>query len=744
MEHLKAVVERVTFANEENGFSVVKVKSAGIPELVTVVGTFAGINAGASAEFFGEWTVDAKYGKQFSASSYQETMPATLTGIEKYLGSGLIKGVGPVNARRIVRHFREKTLAVIEDAPHRLSEVPGIGEKRVEMITKAWQEHREIKNVMLFLQDHGVSTAYATKIFRTYGDRSIQTVKENPYRLADDIWGIGFVTADKIAQKLGFPADSILRYRAGLVYVLNKFSDDGHCFAFADALLERAQKILEADPDRILTAQAELVREGKLIAEGGDKLYLPPFYHSEAGAARQIAAIAGGRATSAQTEPPQRLFQLELPEPEGAAAAAEAALTSRLEKIDAVIRQTETATGVRYDEIQKDAVRSALTSRFMVLTGGPGTGKTTTTTAIINACERLGAKVLLAAPTGRAAKRLAETTKREAKTIHRLLELKPPDGYKRNQENPLPCDVLIIDEASMLDIMLTNSLLKAVRPGASVIFVGDVDQLPSVGPGSVLRDIIRSKAVRTVELRRIFRQAQSSDIIKNAHRVNAGEFPSIRNGSRTDFFFVEKDEPAEAAKTILELCKSRLPSYYHVDPVEDIQVLCPMTRGETGTSQLNAALQSLLNENRETIHYGAALYKLGDKVMQIRNNYDKNVFNGDIGRIASIDTEDRTAVIRFDGADVEYDVTELDEVTLAYAVTVHKSQGSEYPIVVCPVTTQHFMMLQKNLIYTAITRAKKVLVLVGSKKALAIAVHNQKSTERNTQLAQKLREQVGL
>ena len=740
MEHLKATVERITFANEDKGFSVIKVKSPGVPDLITVVGCLAGVNAGAAADFFGEWTVDSKYGRQFSASSYQETAPATLTGIEKYLGSGLIKGIGSVNARRIVRYFRENTLQIIEDTPHRLTEVPGIGEKRVEMITKAWQEHREIKNVMMFLQENGVSTAYAIKIFKVYGNKSIPNVRENPYRLADDIWGIGFVTADKIAQKLGFPHDSPQRCKAGLIYVLNRFSDDGHCYGVAEDLTENAQKILDVGLALCEASLEELINEGKIIREDFDKLYLPPFYYSEIGTARQIAKIVGAGGGVGYAGVDGRYA--DKGESAGGMCEGGESYEMLLERIDDGIRWTEAASGVRYDDIQRGAVRAAFTSRFMVLTGGPGTGKTTITGAIINVCERLGMRVLLAAPTGRAAKRMSETTGREAKTIHRLLELKPPDGYKRNQENPLNCDYLVIDEASMLDILLTNNLLKAVPDGASVLFVGDVDQLPSVGPGSVLRDIIKSKSVRTVELRHIYRQAQYSDIVKNAHRVNGGEFPFIKNGAKTDFFFVEKDEPADVAQTIINLCTERLPKYYGVSPIEDIQVLCPMTRGDSGTIQLNAALQASLNTNTVSIKYGSSVYKLGDKVMQIRNNYDKSVFNGDIGTISAIDNEDRTIQIKFDGNDIEYDVSELDEVALAYAVTVHKSQGSEYPIVVCPVTTQHYMMLQKNLLYTAITRAKKVLVLIGSKKALSIAVRNKKSAERNTLLAQRLQELI--
>ena len=805
MERLSAVVERLTFVNEKNGFCVLRVRAQGHRDLVTVVGSLAGVSAGSGLELCGEWRVDAKYGRQFSATSFRETFPATLNGIEKYLGSGLIKGIGPAFARRIVRHFREDTLRVIEEEPQRLTEAPGIGEKRVAMISEAWHAHREIKNVMIFLQDNGVSTTHAVKIFKAYGDRSVAVVKENPYRLADDIWGIGFVTADRIARALGFGADSPERCRAGIAYVLGKFAEDGHCFAHRGELIERSAKLLEVGVDKCEAGLAELIDGRRLVVERGlaaaqgapvadfgvsgapgassapvavfgatgvtgapvatpdptgptgptdptgptgptgstgppaaprsygdlgplggqdppEAIYLPLFYYSEAGVARQIADIC-------------RLS----PKQQWAADAASGHVPAVEESVAEAIRWTEAETGVQYDGIQKDAVRAALTSPFMVLTGGPGTGKTTTTNAIIKAYERLGAKVALAAPTGRAAKRLSEATGREAKTIHRLLEMKPPDGYKRDKENPLPCDVLVVDEASMIDIALANSMLKAVRPGASVVLVGDVDQLPSVGPGSVLKDIIRSGGVRTVELRRIFRQAQASDIVKNAHRVNAGQMPLIKNSSAgTDFFFMQEEEPQDVAEAVVSLCKERLPRFYAADPLEDIQVLCPMARGEAGSANLNAALQAALNENRAHVRHGSVSFRLGDKVMQIRNNYDKNVFNGDIGRIVGVNGEEWGALIRYDGRDVAYDVTELDEIVLAYAVTVHKSQGSEYPIVVCPITTQHFMMLQKNLLYTAITRAKRAIVLVGTRKALAIAVRNKKSAERNTLLAERI------
>ena len=718
MDKLKGVVERLTFVNEDNGFSVIKVKAYGYPELITVVGKFAAINPGAIVEFQGKWHNDAKYGKQFLAEYYQETMPATVAGIEKYLGSGMIKGVGPVTAKRIVRQFKEDTITLIDMAPHRLCEVPGIGQKRVEMITAAWQEHREIKNVMIFLQTYGVSTTYAIKIFREYKEKSIEIVKENPYRLADDIWGIGFRTADKIALKMGFAMDSPFRCKAALVYLMNEFSDRGDCYTVTEELVKAAKSLLETDNEELIRPTIEvLVAEQKLIREDDDKLYLPPLYFCETGVANSITEL-----NSASYTP--------LPE--------------ELEKMAKIIGQTEAANKVHYDEVQREAVRAALSNRFMVLTGGPGTGKTTTTAAIINVFEKLGARIFLAAPTGRAAKRLSEATRREAKTVHRMLEIKPPDGYKKNKDNPLECEVLIVDEASMLDIVLTHNLLKAVKTGTTVILVGDVDQLPSVGPGNVLKDIIASGVVHTVSLTRIFRQAMNSDIVKNAHQINAGYFPDISNKKDTDFFFQEKEDPDAAALEIIKLCKTRLPSYYGIDPLEDIQVLCPMTKGQIGSHSLNAALQEALNQNTLSVKYGNTTYKLGDKVMQTRNNYDKSVFNGDIGKIVEIDQEARSVTIRFDNLVVEYDVSDLDEVVLAYAVTVHKSQGSEYKIVVCPVMTQHYMLLQRNLIYTAVTRAKKAIVLVGTKKALGMAVKNNKSEARKTLLARRLRESCGV
>lgn len=707
MEYLSGIVERITYVNEENGFYVIKIKSKGFPDLVTVVGSLASVNVGSSVRLKGDWKQDSKYGKQFSAIDCTETIPANIAGMEKYLGSGLIKGIGPVNARRIVKQFREDTIRVIEEEPDRLIEVEGIGPKRVDMIKKAWLEQKEIKNVMLFLQGNGVSTAYAVKIYKTYGNESIDKVKSNPYRLADDIWGIGFRTADRIAQQLGFEKNSYERCRSGIIYVLNELSGDGHCFATRKQLIDEAQKILELEEGLIRPTIDRMITDKDVVLDN-DAIYLPPFYYSETGTARRIQELLSSESIYKSSDPVS------------------------------IIREMEREYKIQYDEVQVEAIWKAASSKFMVLTGGPGTGKTTTTTAIIKVFQRLGARVMLAAPTGRAAKRMSEATGMESKTIHRLLEFKPPEGYKRNSENPLECDVLIIDETSMVDIILMYNLLKAVSNDTIIILVGDVDQLPSVGAGNVLRDIIDSGTVTVVHLTRIFRQAQGSAIITNAHKINKGDFPNLNGGPKSDFFYIEEGEPQRIVDIIKELCSKRLPGYYKVSPINDIQILCPMQRGDTGAHNLNLVLQEALNKSDIRIKYGGMEYRLSDKVMQIKNNYDKGVFNGDMGYIKAIDTEDKTLVITFDTGDVDYDVTELDEVVLSYATTVHKSQGSEYKIVVAPFTMQHYMMLQRNLLYTCVTRAKKVFVLVGTKKAIGMAVSNNKIIKRNTMLANRL------
>ena len=702
---LRCVVERITYQNPENGYSVLKVKVKGYNDLVTLVGNLLEVPVGSVLLCRGEWKVDKRYGSQFVAATWEETMPATVYGIEKYLGSGLVKGIGPRFARAIVQRFGTETIDIIETEIERLYEVPNIGRKRVAKIRESWEKQKDIKNVMLFLQGYGVSTAYAAKIYREYGKESIDKVRENPYRLADDIWGIGFKTADGIAAKMGYEKEDPRRCRSGILYTLGQLSDEGHVYAGEEQLVKTAGQLLEAGETAIRDTLAGMLQAEDLILDK-DAIYLPPFYHAECGTSRRLRDLAESTGRS--------LFD-GLFDP--------SSLTAE--------------TGIEYDEVQLAAIRQAVTSKVMVLTGGPGTGKTTTTQGIIAALKKAGLRVLLAAPTGRAAKRMSEATGMEAKTIHRLLEYNPQDGYKRNDENPLEGDALIVDECSMIDILLMNNLLKAVPVGMRLVFVGDIDQLPSVGAGNVLRDIIDSQRIPVVRLVRIFRQAQKSRIVMNAHTINQGRFPDTSNGRDTDFFFMREDDPERAAETIVRLVKERLPRAYRESP-DRIQVLTPMQRGVVGAANLNLLLQQALNPSGPSLGRGGYTYRQGDRVMQLRNNYDKDVFNGDLGYIREVDTEERTLKVDFDGKWVEYDITELDELTLAYATTIHKAQGSEYPIVVMPVLMTHFVMLQRNLIYTGITRAKKICVLIGAMKALAYAVRDMSVLKRNTSLRERL------
>ena len=723
MEKLRGVVERITYANEEKGYSVIKIAVKNYGELVTVVGNMASVSVGTVVTVSGDWTHNPKYGRQFDAVSWEESVPATVFGIEKYLGSGLVKGIGPKFAKLIVKQFGEKTLEVIEDAPDRLIEVENIGPKRVAMIKKAWSEQKEIKNIMLFLQEYGVSTAFGYRIYKAYGEAGIETVKNNPYKLADDIWGIGFKTADAIAAKLGMEKESFERCRSGIFYVLNRLADDsGHCYSPLDELCKKCAEILEIEESKIvmsidhLAGAKELYREK---TEEGDHIYLLPFYYSETGTARRLVSILSNEQSS--VVPPENAKKL------------------LLELIDAQKKQ-----GIIYDEVQIEAVKTAVASKVFVLTGGPGTGKTTITKAIIQIFKNAQKTVLLAAPTGRAAKRMSEACGMESKTIHRLLESKPPEGFGRDAENPLEGDVLILDETSMIDIVLMYNLLKAVPDKMTLILVGDVDQLPSVGAGNVLGDIIESGCVPVVRLTHIFRQAAGSRIVTNAHRINAGKMPDLSGGKESDFFFVqtvkeEQNDPGEIIRQIVELCSARLPKYYRFDPVSDIQVLSPMKRGETGSDNLNRVLQDALNKNTLMLRRGAVEYRLKDKVMQIKNNYEKQVYNGDIGYVCAIDQTDKTLSVNFDGNTVEYDVLELDELVLAYAITIHKSQGGEFPAVVMPFSFSHFVMLGRNLLYTAVTRAKKAVVMVGDAKAVSYAARNSDSRKRNTTLAQRLK-----
>lgn len=704
MLKIRCVVEHITYQNAENGYSIMKVNVKGYKDLVTLVGSLLDVPVGSVLLCDGDWKVDKKYGSQFVVQSWEEVMPATIYGIEKYLGSGLVKGIGPKFAKLIVSKFGLETIDVIETDIERLHEVAGIGKVRVEKIRESWEKQKDIKNVMLFLQGYGVSTAYAAKIYRQYGKESIEKVKGNPYRLADDIWGIGFKTADGIANKMGYEKNDLRRCCSGLLYTLNQLSNEGHVYAEEEQLVKAAITLLEADEENIRQAMADMIREEKLMMEQ-EAIYLPPFYHSECGTAKRLLTLMN------------------------------ASDNGKHPKFD--LKAIEKETGIEYDEVQIAAIRQAVDSKVMVLTGGPGTGKTTTTQGIIAALKTAGLQILLAAPTGRAAKRMSEATGMEAKTIHRLLEFNPADGYKRNDENPLEGDALIVDECSMIDIILMNNLMKAIPLGMRLVFVGDIDQLPSVGAGNVLRDIIDSQKIPVIRLTRIFRQAQSSRIVMSAHAINRGTFPDLSNGKDTDFFFIKNDDAEQVATSIVELVKNRLPKAYSM-PTNKIQVLTPMQRGVVGASNLNIVLQEAINPSKIGLNRGGYSFRQGDRVMQIRNNYDKNVFNGDLGYIQAVDMEERTLMVDFDGTLVEYEISELDELTLAYATTIHKSQGSEYPIVVMPVLMNHYVMLQRNLIYTGITRAKKICVLIGSTKALAYAIHNMTVLKRNTKLKERL------
>ena len=686
-----------------------KVKVKGYDNLVTLTGSLLDVPVGSVLLVDGDWRVDPKYGQQFVAQSWTEVMPATLYGIEKYLGSGLVKGIGPAYARAIVSRFGLETIDVIENDIERLLEVPRLGKKRMEKIRESWEKQKDIKEVMVFLQGHGVSTAFAAKIYRKYEKESIAKVKENPYQLADDIWGIGFKTADGIASKMGYEKNDPRRCRSGILYTLNELAEEGHVYAEPEQLVEAAVKLLEAEEAPVRQALTTMMEAKDVIADN-DVIYLPPFYHAENGSAKRLHSLLSDNS----------LFNSDV------AAEPEAEYGAK-------------SGGIVYDEVQQAAIQKALDSKVMVLTGGPGTGKTTTTQGIIAAFKARHMSILLAAPTGRAAKRMTEATGMEAKTIHRLLEYSPMDGYKRNEENPLEGDALIVDECSMIDILLFYNLMKAIPSNMRLILVGDIDQLPSVGAGNVLRDIIDSRQIPVVRLTRIFRQAQSSRIVMNAHAINAGQFPNIKNGLDTDFFFINQEDADEMVKLIIGLVRDRLPKKYGFPPKE-IQVLTPMQRGTVGAGNLNIELQNALNPTGPSLARSGYTFRQGDKVMQIRNNYDKNVFNGDIGYITAVDTNDRTLTVTFDNRLVEYDITELDEIVLAYAITIHKSQGSEFPVVVMPVTMKHFVMLQRNLIYTGITRAKKICVLVGTTKALAYAIRNQTVSKRNTKLKERLNE----
>jgi exodeoxyribonuclease V alpha subunit len=722
MDNLQGQVERITYNNEENGYSVIKVKVRGRRDLVTVVGNFVSVTPGEELRMEGTWSYHSQYGEQFKVERYETLTPATVEGIRRYLGSGLIKGIGPVMAGRIVKRFGEHTLTVIDEQPERLREIEGIGLYRAEQIQKAWEDQKEIRDVMVFLRGHEISAGYATRIFKHYGKESLQVLHDNPYRLAMEVSGIGFLTADKIARNLGFAVASPLRAEAGVLYVLQEAAEDGHVCAPYGWLLEKCLELLQIPADVLAGAVGRLVSDQRLTIQA-----LPADIADTFGDDRAVY-LRGYHL--AETQVALRLRRL--------------LLAPRLQrKLDAdkALLWVQDRLSVKLAPLQAEAVRRALTDKVLIITGGPGTGKTTLIRAILLLYQQLGARICLAAPTGRAAKRLSEATRHAASTIHRLLEFSPqPGGFQRNEERPLNADLVVVDEASMLDCLLMNYLLKAIPAQSTLVLVGDVDQLPSVGPGSVLEDVIASQQFPLVRLTEIFRQAQQSQIVVNAHRVREGLFPNIWTSAddMQDFFFIEKDDPEEVLQIIVKLCRERIPGRFRLDAIEDVQVLSPMHRGVVGAQRLNLVLQEALNPQKEVLERAGRSFRLHDKVMQIRNNYDKEVFNGDLGRVRKIDLENQIMQVEVDGRMVDYAFDELDELVLAYAVTVHKAQGSEYPAVVLPLLTQHYLMLQRNLLYTAITRGRRLVVVVGSKKALAIAVKNDKTQKRFTLLKERL------
>jgi len=711
MESITGTVEKIVYRNEENGYVIAKISLEKNEEkLTTIVGSMASVNIGETYELKGEWVNNPKYGWQFNFENYQLILPTSLLGLKRYLSSGLIKGVGPATADRIIKHFGGKTLEVLENNLQRLTEIEGIAEKRIRVISKSWEEQKEIKRVMIFLQSYKITTGYAVKIYKTYGNSAIEKLKENPYRLVDDVFGIGFKIADRIAQNLGIEPNSPARIKAGIKYSLNELANQGHCYGVINEIIEKGSELLEVE-ESLVEKALEILKNNNEIIVQEDRVWLPLYYFAELGVGKKLIELL---------KFPQQIISLD---------------------VQKKIRYLEKRYDFSFAEEQKEAIRKVLLNRVLVLTGGPGTGKTTTTLGLIELFEELKLKIILAAPTGRAAKRMSETTGRKAKTIHRLLEYSPKNGtFTRDAENPIKTEVIILDEVSMIDILLMNSLLKAVLPGTFLILIGDVDQLPSVGPGNLLKDIIDSETIPVVRLTKIFRQDWRSLIIVNAHRVNEGKYPVIKGERERDFYFIEEEDPQLAAQKIINLCTVRLPSKYKIDPVDDIQVLSPMYKGEVGADNLNYSLREALNSKGKEIKYGNYSFRINDKVMQIKNNYDKEVFNGDIGRINHINVEDHILEVNFYGRKVCYDFSELNELVLAYAITVHKSQGSEYRIVIIPVMTQHYLLLQRNLLYTGITRAKDMVILIGTKKALWIAIKNNKTFHRNTSLRERLRE----
>lgn len=715
MEQVFGFIERITFQSDETGFTVAQLQEPKRKDLTCIVGFMPSIRPGETVRCYGHFKMHLIHGKQFEVEKHQVEAPADLIGIKKYLGSGLIKGIGPIYAARIVEKFGIDTLNVIDQEPEKLLTIPRLGKKLIEKIKKHWSEQKSIREVMIFLQQYGVSPAYAQKIFRTYGSSSIEKVKENPFRLASDIHGIGFKTADQIAQKMGIEKNSSKRIAAGIAYVLSELSNEGHVCYPVKEFIPVAEKLLEVSPDCIEQEIRTLNERVEIFEITHQGLFLPfiwlkTLFLAEVGIAKELKRLSSSDCILRSVN-------------------VEKALEWVQEKL-----QIQLATH------QKEAVANALQDKVQIITGGPGTGKSTITKAILKVTEQLSSKIILAAPTGRAAKRMSEITGKKASTIHSLLELDfKTFKFKRNRENPLDCDLIILDEASMIDTVLMYSLLKAVPSHARAIFVGDVNQLPSVGPGNVLKDMIDTNTIHVCSLKEIFRQAAGSRIITNAHLINQGSFPDLRSNPDGDFFFIETLNPEHILQEIVALVTHRLPKKYGFQPIPDIQVLSPMKRGVIGTENLNLVLQkALLQQAHEGLLRGGKTYLVGDKVMQIRNNYQKEVFNGDIGKIAAINPDEQEVVVTIDEREVVYDFSEIDELVHAYAVSIHKYQGSESPCIVVPVDTTHFKLLKKNLLYTAVTRGKKMVVLLGTKKAIAICIHNDEVSERFTGLKQAI------
>ena len=713
-EYLSGTIKRITYHNADNGFCVIRVKVKGHKDLVTVTGNVPSVSAGEYIKCSGIWHNDRNHGKQFKADFLKSLPPETLEGIERYLGSGLIKGIGAHFAKRLVSAFGDKVFEVIENKPNLLSTVEGIGKIRAQSICSNWQDQKIVREIMVFLQSHGVGTTRATRIYKTYGEKAIEVVSQNPYQLAKDIRGIGFVSADTIAGNLGIAKDSLVRARAGVAHVLLEATSDGHCGLPQEILVQNSAKLLEIEKDLIELAIAEEIKLKSLVTDtlnNINTIFLASYYVYEKNIAKILLNLAKSPVSWDKTD------------------------------TATIIPLVEKELNITLAESQKVAIEKALDNRLMVITGGPGTGKTTLVNSLLKTLAAKKLNIKLCAPTGRAAKRLSESTGLEATTIHRLLEIDPAYGdFKRNEESPLSCDYLVIDEASMVDVPLFYSLLKALPLHSALLLVGDVDQLPSVGAGQVLKDIISSKVISTVQLTEIFRQAATSNIITNAHRVNHGILPNMQiTREESDFYFVEAEHGDDIINKIITMVKDRIPKKFNLDPVQDIQLLCPMQRGGAGARSLNIELQKVLNPNHTNgiVKFGQ-IFAVGDKIMQTENNYDKEVYNGDIGIIKAINEQDQEIIINFYNRDVTYDYTDLDQITLAYATTIHKSQGSEYPAVIIPITMQSYMMLRRNLIYTAITRGKKLVVIIGQKKALSMAAKDTTSSHRYSKLREWL------